>query len=156
MIVAGTGHRPDRLTAFGEPYTTDQHNALKWYIGAWLVENEATQVISGMALGFDQALAAAAMNNHIPFVAAVPFKGQEDRWNLQAKDYYSRLLDAAEEVVYVSPPGYAAWKMHARNKWMVDRCDLVLALYDGSSRGGTYDCVRYANNKGKQVINIWK
>ena len=59
------------------------------------------------------------------------------------------------EVVFVSEPGYAAWKMQVRNKWMVDNSDLVLALWNGTD-GGTANCVRYAEKVGKPITNLWE
>jgi hypothetical protein len=43
-----------------------------------LQKMQATSVISGMALGFDQAHEEAAIELQIPLIAAVPFKGQDD------------------------------------------------------------------------------
>lgn len=37
---------------------------------------------------------------------------------------------------------------------MVDDCDSLLALWDGSS-GGTKNCLDYARKKGKPYINLW-
>jgi hypothetical protein len=34
---------------------------------------------------------------------------------------------------------------------MVDRCDIVIAAWDGS-RGGTGHCVEYARHKKKEII----
>jgi len=44
--------------------------------------------------------------------------------------------------------------MQTRNIWMVDNCDLVLALWDGSD-GGTGNCIKYANKIGKPIVNLW-
>jgi uncharacterized phage-like protein YoqJ len=115
---------------------------------------EPIRVITGMALGWDQAIAQACVDLKIPFSAAVPFNGQELTWPRAAQDRYHRLLGQAQEVVIVSDGDYAPEKMQVRNQWMVDNCDVLLALYDGSS-GGTANCVRYAEGKSVPVINIW-
>jgi uncharacterized phage-like protein YoqJ len=57
--------------------------------------------------------------------------------------------------VLVSPGGYAAHKMHVRNKWMVNKCNKVLALWDGS-KGGTGNCVSYALSVDRPIENAWK
>jgi hypothetical protein len=67
LIVAGTGHRPDKLGG----YSDDAFNLLVKIAKHWLEMNKPTRVISGMALGWDQALATAAVEVDIPFVAAV-------------------------------------------------------------------------------------
>ena len=75
-------------------------------------------------------------------------------WPAEARARYASLLTRAAEVVYVSPPGYAPAKMHARNAWMIDRADGVVALWDGSP-GGTSNAVEYARRTGKPVENLW-
>lgn len=109
---------------------------------------------STMALGWDQALADAAIKLGIPFEAAVPFEGQESKWPVDSQRYYRRLLTRAEEVHIVSSGGFSVPKMQLRNEYMVDRADLVLALWNGS-RSGTENAVIYARKVGKPVINLW-
>lgn len=155
MIVAGTGHRPEKLEKFGAKYTNEQHHNLVALISEWLESNPVEKVISGMALGYDMALAHAAVDLDIPLIAAVPFEGQEKMWSENSKRFYRKLLDAADETVYVCEPGYAAWKMQKRNEWMVDNCDTLLAMYNGDKTGGTANCVRYAKAQGKRIVNLW-
>jgi hypothetical protein len=150
MIVAATGHRPDKLGGYGIGPATHRLQLAR----AWLEVVRPTRVISGMALGWDQAWAQAAVDLGIPFVAAVPFAGQEQAWPPLSQDAFARLLRAAAEVVIVSPGGFSGAAMQVRNEWMVDRCDLVAALWDGSP-GGTANCVRYAERVGRPIVNLW-
>lgn len=64
------------------------------------------------------------------------------------------LMQRAAQVVIVSSGGYGVEKMQVRNEWMVDHCDLLVALWDGSS-GGTGNCVRYARRVGRPTVNLW-
>jgi uncharacterized phage-like protein YoqJ len=107
-----------------------------------------------MALGWDMALAEAAVELGIPFVAAVPFEGQESAWPPASQVDYRNLLGMASEVKIVCPGKYAAYKMQVRNQWMTNNCDLLLVLWDGSP-GGTGNCVRYAEKIGRPMINLW-
>jgi len=107
-------------------------------------------LITGMALGVDQMAAKICLTLNIPFIAAVPFVGQEDRWNDASKIEYKELLMEAQEVKIISPGGYAGWKMQTRNKWIVDNCENLLAVYDGGG-GGTRNCVEYAKNLNKKI-----
>jgi uncharacterized phage-like protein YoqJ len=150
MIVAGTGHRPNKLGG----YSTEAFHKLVSIAEEWLIENKPEKVITGMALGWDQALARAANKLNIPFVAAVPFEGQPDAWTEESQLYYFYLLGKADEVIETSGKGYAAWKMQKRNQWMVDNADTILAMYDGTS-GGTANCIRYATEKNKPIINLY-
>ena len=51
--------------------------------------------------------------------------------------------------------GYAGWKFTRRDEWLVDACDLLLALWDGDPKTGTGHTVRYADVKGRPVRNVW-
>lgn len=154
MIVSGTGHRPDKLG--GWPfYESGGYDLMCDYAASLLMEINPSLVISGVALGWDSALADAALFLKLPLVAAVPFKGQEARWSPKHKTRYWAFLERAQSVEVICEGGYAPWKLQKRNEWMVDRADLVLALFDGTS-GGTANCVAYAERKGKEIRNVWK
>lgn len=149
MIVAGTGHRPPKLGGYGYD-TFDRLTALA---RDWLQEARPAKVISGMALGWDQALARASVDVGIPFIAAVPFKGFASPWPSSSQYQLTALLCLASEIHIVSEmPGSAA--LQQRNEWMVDRADEMVALWDGSF-GGTFNCLRYAQRRGKAVANLW-
>lgn len=151
MIVCGTGHRPNKVGGYGPA----AHIRLVKLAKDWLRANHPYKVISGMALGWDQAIAQAAKEMAYPYIAAIPFNGQENAWPTESKHKYYELMDEANEIVVVCEGGYAPWKMQDRNKWMVDNSDVVLALWDGSS-GGTANCVKYAEAKQKLLINLWE
>lgn len=149
MIIAGTGHRPDKLGGYGQITFT----ALTALARDWLSEHRPHQVISGMALGWDQALAQAALDLRIPLIAAVPFEGFGNRWPEAAQYRCVGMLGAAAEVHIVHPyPGTIAMQLH--NEWMVDRADLILALWNGSW-GGTFNCIRYAQKMRRPIENLW-
>ena len=141
MIVAATGHRPDKLG--GYEWEAPKREWVRNQIKDFLVKYQPERCISGMALGVDQDFAFCCIELAIPFTAAIPFVGQENTWPSSSQTFYEWLLERADDVVVVSPGGYAAWKMQVRNVWMVDHCDLVLAVWDGSE-GGTANCYRYA------------
>ena len=44
----------------------------------------------------------------------------------------------------------AALRMQARNQWMVDHCQLLIAVFDGSP-GGTKNCVDYALRVRREI-----
>jgi uncharacterized phage-like protein YoqJ len=147
MILAGTGHRPEKLGGFSD----DAFRMLVDVAAAALRELRPEAVISGMALGWDQALATAAVEVGIPFDAAIPFQGQESIWPEASQVRYRELLDKAREVVYVCGPGYAAWKMQRRNEWMCDHATGLLVIHNGDKHGGTWNCLEYARVVGKPV-----
>ena len=75
MIIAATGHRPDKLGGYGS-IVADRLFHLAYET---LEELAPTLVISGMALGWDMAVAEAAFCLDIPFHAYRPFEGQESQ-----------------------------------------------------------------------------
>jgi len=119
-------------------------------------DNTPAEFISGMALGADQLFAMCAIavrdaGYPSKITAAVPFKGQENAWPAASKIKFGQILEQCDETVYVSDPGYTAWKMQVRNQWMVDRADTVLAIWSGKMSGGTYNCIEYARGQGKRI-----
>lgn len=146
MIIALTGHRPQRLgnEYYGVgPYTEYIVGELEKLCERY----RPKKGISGLALGSDMIWAVYCLSRNIPLIAAVPFEGQHVRWTDQNKDIYWRILNhPLTETVYVCEPGYAAWKMQKRNEWMVDHADRLIAVWD-ESEGGTANCVKYAKSK---------
>jgi len=63
------------------------------------------------------------------------------------------VLKAADRIKLISPE-YHRGCYHARNRYMVDNADRVIAVYDGSSSGGTAYTVDYARKQGKEIIII--
>lgn len=145
-----TGHRPAKLGGFNE----NTYKRLRALARSMISSLKPETVITGMALGWDQAGAHACIDLGIPFTAAVPFKGQEGKWPYASQREFHDLLSHASEIVIVRQGGYATWKMQMRNEWMVDNADQVLALWDGSP-GGTANCVRYAESLRRPIVNAW-
>lgn len=150
-IIAATGHRPNKLGGYGD----DVKNKLINLGAQGLLRNGATHVISGMALGWDQAIAQAAINMGLPFIAAIPCLDQEKLWPTDAQQYYHELLDRASKIVHVTDVPYKAGCIDQRNRWMVDNCDMLLALWNGTL-DGTHNCVIYAQAEKKPVANLWE
>ena len=150
LIICGTGHRPGR--AF--PHDDATFVRLIDLATGWLKEHKPDVVISGMALGWDMALAKAALDLGIPVHAYLPCRGQADRWPKRSVERYVWLLERCAVKKLISKGEYADGVMQLRNEAMVDDVDLVLALWDGSP-GGTKRCIDYANENGVKVENLW-
>lgn len=140
-ILAGTGHRPDKLGGYKTPNPLYNKVVKKTFEVLDALKPET--VISGMALGFDTILFKCALERGIPIIAAVPFDGFSSKWPEATQKEYEALLKRAKEVKYICDPGYATWKMQKRNEWMVDESQLLFGMWDGSE-GGTGNCIAYA------------
>lgn len=149
-VYCGTGHRPDKLGGYGE----DVFQRLVALAQDFIQGTLPSYLITGGALGWDQALAEAARREKVEYAVYVPFVEFDCKWPQASRDRLKSLIQAADEVVVCCDPGYAGWKMQERNKQMVNNADKVLALWNGTD-GGTANCVRYANKNGTEVVNLW-
>ena len=164
MKVAITGHRPNKLFVNGwQGYKAGYPVLVGYYerVFTKLKEEEGlTQVISGMALGVDQAAAQAAINIGVPVLAVIPFLQQPNVWRHADKvNYLSILTECSEQVVLQTKVPrtdleVSRW-LNERNHYMVDRCDLVIALWD-ETPGGTGNCVKYAQTNKVAIRNAYK
>lgn len=111
------------------------------------------EVNTGMALGFDQLVCEACLSLGIPYVAVVPCDEQDALWTPSQRERYKDLLAGAARVVEVNPGPYEAWKMHARNKWLVDHADVMMVHWDGLFQGGTGACMKLVVAKKLQWHN---
>lgn len=154
MIVSFTGHRPDKLGGWDplHPAVTAVRKALRDALAlAW-----PERVLSGMAVGVDQWAAETCVELGIPFVAALPCDAVDSAWPQVSRARYQALLKKATEIVVVSPGQYKPWKMQRRNEYLVDHCDLLMAVHDGSS-GGTKNTLVYAEQVGRKVMKLpWR
>ena len=138
MKIALTGHRPTRLKG--------EENSIENWVSEMLMEYKCTEAISGMAQGADQIFAQAAINLNIPLVCCYPYK----RKSYHPKELY--IMDKAKDVRYISDEYIGNSVYFKRDKYMVDNCDILLAVWDGEKQGGTWITIDYANKIGKPII----
>lgn len=156
MRIAVTGHRPNKL--YGYNIFSREWISLKEEFKKLLVANHCTEAITGMALGVDTVFALAVLDlqdegYNIKLHCAIPCRKQSCRWNRESVELYDNILDRADVVKLVTDAEYEPWMMQVRNEYMVDLADKIIAVWDGSN-GGTANCVRYAEKKGKDIIRI--
>lgn len=112
--------------------------------------------LCGMALGFDLLCAEEVLQlrEELPvrLVACVPCADQAARYPKSARERYERILDRCDERA-VLHERYCDGCMFERNRYMVDRADLLLAYFTGR-RGGTKYTVGYAEKRGIPVYLI--
>lgn len=155
-----TGHRPDRLRGYDlrNPYYVEMQSALEALIDESVEAHGALDLHSGLALGADAvwteaviARRAALEEDLVRLVVHVPNEEQANRWKEADQEKWRQFRDEAdEEIVYGER--YSFQSMHARNRGMVDRSSLVVAVWNGTESGGTFTTVQYARRKGKDII----
>jgi uncharacterized phage-like protein YoqJ len=152
MIIAITGHRPKYLNNEynGGPITDYICVELQKIIDKY----KPYKMISGMALGVDTIWAELALSNEIPLIAAVPFPGQKDIWPEYSRARYSKILDQAHRIQVISEK-YDFHAFHKRDEWMVDYCDMLIAvLHKENVSSGTAHTAKYGEKQGVKVIYI--
>ncbi len=151
MIVGVTGHRPEKLGGYENSMV---HTLIRLWFQANIRELKPDVGISGMALGADQLFVEACILEGLPFIAALPFRGQSNRWPRESRIKYEGLLDHAMDVVTVSGDDVPYWTaMQLRNEWIVDRCDPMLCIFDGTP-GGTKNTMRYIDQLRRDRITL--
>jgi uncharacterized phage-like protein YoqJ len=158
LVIAATGHRPHKLGneySLKGPHCDYIRKKMRAYLRSFEIVSQPVKGISGMALGADTLWALTLLDLRIPLIAAVPFIGQERRWPKASQKVYNDILSHPLTTTKVICEGdYSAAKMHERDAWMVDNCDELVAVYDGSKSGGTAWTVTYATNAGKPIYKI--
>ncbi len=154
-----TGHRPEKL-----PWGMDERDgrclALKEKLRAAVeaaYDEGMRHFICGMARGCDLYFAEAVLElrsqrEGVTLEAAVPCPTQADSWPEKDRARYHALLDACDLETMVQNH-YTPGCMLRRNRYMVDHCALVIAVYDGQ-RGGTRRTLEYAMKQGVPFMDI--
>ncbi len=162
-ICCFTGYRPHRFGFTPDGLRPEQvQKALGAQI-ARLVAEGCHTFITGMCVGVDlwaaeEVLTLRETHPHVRLVAAIPFEGQEAHWPQADRRQYRRVRDACQQVVVLHEGEGGSRVYLQRNRWMVDKADTVLAVYDrfggGDARSGTAATVRYARRQLRRMIYI--
>lgn len=173
MKACFTGHRPNKLPG-GYDYYSPQNIELGKRIRSAcidLIENHSVDTfICGGAIGVDQ-MAFMVCNKlkqkypHIKIVLAMPFENQAIKWPKASQDILASHIKLADEVVLVDELKeyglkdietkiYHPAKMQKRNEYMVNNSDFVVAVWNGDTSGGTFNCISYAKKKEKKIVEI--
>lgn len=112
--------------------------------------------LGGMARGFDlvafECLVHLKKKYPISFIACIPFAGQSNKMSLEERKLYKKVLDACDEKKVLFER-YETGCFLVRDRYMVDRADLVFA-YCTRETGGTAYTVDYAKRKGIRVVYL--
>lgn len=155
-----TGHRPVRFS-FGYDEEDEKCIRLKLAMAREiysLIESGIKVFYTGMAQGVDQWGAEIVLDmkrqfSPVRLVAVLPCETQANKWSLEQRERYFNTLAACDDVITLNTR-YTPQCMLERNRYMVDSANFLLAVYDGSEKGGTAYTVRYARNKKREIITI--
>ena len=120
-----------------------------------LIKTGTTEFYCGMALGFDTAAAESVLaqkTEDVKLIACLPCANQTETFSESATRRYQSVLARCDKVITLSPEYYSGC-MHARDRFMVDNCD-VLVCFLRKQSGGTFYTVNYAKKCGKKIIEL--
>jgi uncharacterized phage-like protein YoqJ len=159
MNVCFTGHRPKDFGGWN--VTCPQHVSdwLEEYIDKLINLKDDVTFISGAAQGIDQwaadiVLRKKEQNKNVKLLMAIPYYDFGDNWPLSAQQHLEEINNKADQIHYVHKGKFTSnYLLQVRNEWMVDRSQLVLAVWNGSL-GGTRNCVKYAEKLERKIIRF--
>jgi uncharacterized phage-like protein YoqJ len=151
-----TGHRPKSLP-WGYDETKESCIKFKAELKKVLtgaIEYGITHFISGLALGIDMICAETIIElkhqfKNITLEGAIPCPNQDERWNAESKKRYAKLKKECDSIHIVCPE-YSDDCMNIRNKYMVDKSSVVIAIWNGKP-SGTGNTVRFAKENGCKI-----
>jgi hypothetical protein len=112
--------------------------------------------LSSLATGSDQVFARVAISLGIPLVTVIPIQNYERYFEGIDRQEYDRLLSLSS-VKDIGWRGDDESGFLAAGKYIVERTDLLFAVWDGEKsrgRGGTADIVEYARDRSKRIIHL--
>ena len=121
-----------------------------------LIKTGTKRFYCGMALGFDLQAAHSVLiykkKYDIQLIACLPCANQSDTFPPSDKKIYDDILKKCDEKIVLSSEYYNGC-MHYRDRYMVDKCN-VLVTYQRRKSGGTSYTVNYAKAKGVNIIEL--
>lgn len=164
VALAFTGYRTEKLPF---PPTPENFSALRERIARVIREQAGLGVkyfMSGVCHGADLIAAETVLELKeelgISLWCAVPFRGHEKLIPEAELPLYKKVLSGADGVIVVHD-GYPSKGEYGRlfndrNRFMVDKCDGLIAICPGSDiqPGGTRNTVDMARRAGKPVIFV--
>lgn len=151
-----TGHRD-------YTFNFEESNRAVRLIAELVVKNEVLDFYAGGAQGWDMRFENMVLNIRDTFFSDVklhlvlpcPPDEQTANWDIDDKDEYQRILEAADSVEIVSPH-YDKSCMKKRNQRLAELGDVCVCYYNEKrTRSGTGQTVRMAEKMGKEIINIY-
>ena len=136
-LVAVAGHRPPELGGYDDnPVSGRVRAKLEEILGATREIQPDLVVVTGLGLGAEQLGAEAAVAAEVPFVAVLPFPGQEEVWPAPGQRRYRDLLAraASQVVLQRTPPAsraQAGAAISRRDAWLARHAAEAVVVWDG-------------------------
>ena len=156
MILGVTGHRPKGLP-WGYNENLQSCKKFKHELCEYLenlIKGGFNHFIFGLALGIDMLFAEIIIKlkekyDNIILEGAIPCENQSIKWSQKEKDRYKSIVSNCDIIRYISK-NYTSTCMQERNKYIVDKCDMLLAIWNGKP-SGTRNTIHMAQSKGCHI-----
>ena len=125
MRIIITGHRAEKLAPYDFAWI---QSAMDNILVDLRAKEKNLLAYSGMASGIDLHFCRSCLLLGIPFIACIPFEGQEITMSPHEADLRSQYIKTAKEIKQV------------KNSWMVEHTDVGIAVWNGQ-KGGTFNVV---------------
>ena len=161
MSIAFTGHRPESLP-FGTNEGSEDYRKIKTLlqreIKHWADRGHDTfyeGVARGMDIIFGELVLLAKKEGYpqLKLVGVIPHEEQAARWSEAWRNRYFDLMANSDDEVLISHQ-YTKDCYHSRNRYMVDHAQVLIAVYNGSDKGGTAYTVNYARALGRTIVVV--
>ena len=157
-----TGNRPEKF-----PFNyreKDSHEMILYTDALYrkaeeLMRRGYTGFLTGMARGVDLDFACAVIYHKcetfrdildITLEAAIPYPDQTQGWNRRCREQYDYVLSHCDKRTLISYDYFPGCEQK-RNIYMVERADLVFAVWNGVEKGGTWNTIRYARRRTRPI-----
>lgn len=152
------GHRPQKLP-WKDDESNDQCEILKYTLAGiirGLAEDGVTEFYSGISQGIDcwaseAVLTLRRQSPRTKLHCILPCQGMEEGRSKRDQARCRDILEQASSVVYLDK-ALREGDMRRRNRYLVEHCDILLAVYDGEDQGGTAEAVAYARSLGRSIL----
>jgi uncharacterized phage-like protein YoqJ len=150
MIVGITGHRPER-------FDVDARGRARVSLECLLGALKPDSILSGGCRGVDLWAAEWCIRSETRLSFILPFAGHTRTWSPSDQDRYNRIVRDSvrvgvfDRVEFIGASNKKTGSYLARNRMIVDRCELLVAVWDGVPGGGTSYTVDYAKRTGRRI-----
>ena len=121
------------------------------------IEQGVMVFYNGMATGFDLASADELLklkkDYPIKLVACVPYPKQASKYSPKEKAKYAEILSKADEVVTLGEHYYNGCFL-ARNDYMIERADCMIAYLNEEKGGTAYTVKKFRKKRGEHIIFV--
>lgn len=125
-----------------------------------LIDDGYNYFISGMAIGADIDFAEICEDLRdncgyaILIEGAIPCPNQTARWSATDKNRYAEIYKKLDKITLVSDKCTQSC-FQKRNEYMIDRAEHVIAIWNTEQKGGTWNSLRYAYRRKKEIWCIF-